>query len=489
MSSERLVVALDIGSSSVRASLWDQAGVAVAGSQAAVAHQFRSLPEGGSEADPEALVEMVAEVLDRTLPSVGTRAVVGVATSMFWHGVLGVDVAGHPTTSVLTWADRRSWRQAAWLRTRLDEQAVHARTGCVLHSSYVPAKVRWIRERAPEVFARTRFWWSPAEYLSKRLLGTAHLGLSMATGSGLFDQHKNTWDLEVCAAVGIDPAQLGVIVDGPQGALTPEWAARWPVLAGVPWLPAVGDGACSNVGSGCLTRDRLALMVGTSGALRSAWSARDAVAPEGLWAYRVDRQRVVVGGALSDGGNVVAWLRRTLQLPDPAEAESVLAAMAPDAHGLTVLPLLAGERGPGWADHANGAISGLSLATQPMDLLRAAMEAVALRFALVSRLLEQQDPGERTVVASGGGLEASPVWVQMMADALGHPVTLSGVREASSRGAALLAWEALGELADAGAVPAPLGPTFVPDAEATVIYARARERQQALYRAVIERRE
>lgn len=87
--------------------------------------------------------------------------------------------------------------------------------------------------------------------------------------------------------------------------LLPEFAARWPVPREVPWLPALGDGACSNVGAGCATRERLALNVGTSGALRALWEAdppqADAV-PPGLWRYRLDRRRVVVGGAVNDRG-------------------------------------------------------------------------------------------------------------------------------------------------------------------------------------------
>ena len=81
----------------------------------------------------------------------------------------------------------------------------------------------------------------------------------------------------------------------------------------------------------------------------------------------------MIGGSLSDGGSVVAWLRRLTRLPeDAAEAERAIAAMAPDAHGLTVLPLLSGERGPGWSDAAGATIAGLTPATEPLDLLRAA---------------------------------------------------------------------------------------------------------------------
>ena len=118
-------------------------------------------------------------------------------------------------------------------------------------------------------------------------------------------------------ALPIERARLSPISDEPLRGLRGEWAARWPGLADVPWFPAVGDGACSNVGCGCATRDRLALMVGTSGALRMAWKADSVDIPDGPWCYRVDADRFVMGGALSDGGNLVGWLRKTLRLPEP----------------------------------------------------------------------------------------------------------------------------------------------------------------------------
>ena len=151
--------------------------------------------------------------------------------------------------------------------------------------------------------------------------------------------------------------------------------------------------------------------------------------------------------------------------------------MAPDAHGLTVLPLLSGERGPGWSDRAGATITGLTTATTPVDLLRAGLEAVALQFAQIDADL----PGEQIVVATGGGLVNSPAWTQIVADALGRPVAHSAVAEGSSRGAAVLALEALGEQPG----EAPLGETFEPNPEATEAYRAALERQQALYERVI----
>ncbi|MGI8865667.1 MAG: FGGY-family carbohydrate kinase, partial [Rubrobacteraceae bacterium] len=145
---------------------------------------------------------------------------------------------------------------------------------------------------------------------------------------------------------------------------------------------------------------------------------------------------------------------------------------------------LNGERGPGWADLANGVVSGLSMNTRPIDILRAAMEAVALRFALVQEQLNTVFPREKEIIASGGGLLNSPTWTQIMADALERPVTLSGAQEASARGAALLALDKLG-LLEIEAVETLLGDTIQPNPEACTTYRKALDRQLALYGDVL----
>jgi gluconokinase len=109
---------------------------------------------------------------------------------------------------------------------------------------------------------------------------------------------------------------------------------------------------------------------------------------------------------------------------------------------------------------------------------------VAYRFALIAETIEAASPDEKEVVATGGGLLHSPTWTQIMADVLGRPVTISGVSEASSRGAALLALEALGEL-EIEEAETPLGETFEPDPERHKIYNKALERQRRLYDAVL----
>jgi gluconokinase len=188
---------------------------------------------------------------------------------------------------------------------------------------------------------------------------------------------------------------------------------------------------------------------------------------------------------LSNGGNLFEWMRHTLQLGDRAAVEAALGALPPDGHGLTMLPFFAGERSPGWNPNARAAISGLSLATSPLEILQAGLEAVAYRFALIYRDLVGQVPAARHFVASGGGLLHSPAWLQIMADVLGRPVTAGTVDEASSRGNALLALEGLGVIAAAGALPVPPGPTFDPRPAHQEVYVAALARHEELYAALL----
>jgi gluconokinase len=223
-------------------------------------------------------------------------------------------------------------------------------------------------------------------------------------------------------------------------------------------------------------------MVGTSAAMRAVWPARRIVIPDQLWCYRVDASRVVMGGALSEGGNVIDWLRVTLRLPEePGAVEKVMAGGVPDQSGLTILPFLAGERSPGWHGEAHATVTGLNLHTSAAQIYHAGHEAIAYRFALIYAALRHEVRAASRVVASGGGLLHSPAWMQMMADVLRAPVTASAVREASSRGAALLALEAIGALRDVAAIEAPVGSTYAPDEARSRAYRRAAKRQYALY--------
>ncbi|MDP3061917.1 MAG: FGGY-family carbohydrate kinase, partial [Chloroflexota bacterium] len=247
----------------------------------------------------------------------------------------------------------------------------------------------------------------------------------------------------------------------------------------------------ANVGSGCVDASRVALTVGTTGAMRVLLAGVPRSVPQGLWAYRLDARSTLLGGSLTEGGSVLRWLMETLNLPPLADVEPQLARLQPDGHGLTVLPFLGGERSPGFATRATGVVAGLRLSTRPEELLQASLEAIAYRFGLrlIHRLLEPHVAAGARVIASGGAITASPYWLQAMADVLQRPVTVCAEPEATSRGVAVLALRALGVWPRLDAVPAALGETYHPDAERGKIYSAALERQAAMYDKLIARDE
>ena len=211
----------------------------------------------------------------------------------------------------------------------------------------------------------------------------------------------------------------------------------------------------------------------------------------GLWLYLIDARRAVLGGALSEGGNMLYWLDSILKLPLLADAESLVAALQPDGHGLTVLPFIAGERSLGWHANARMTISGIQAHTSPADLLRAGMESLAYQlnavFEQVCHTLQMERTSPR-MIGSGGALLGSTTLGQVVVDTLGVPISPSLDHEASARGAALLALEAMGILPDVAQVPAHLKPEVKPDAERHVVYRKAAERQQKLYQTLLEGR-
>jgi gluconokinase len=500
------VLALDVGTSGVRAAFYDARGREVGGTEARLARAFCTTADGGSEADAEESVAEVARLLDEALgraPSEVSARADALAVSCFWHSLVGVSRAGRAVTPVYGWADTRAAAQAERLGREFDERETHARTGCRFHPSYWPAKLLWLREERPRLWREAARWVSFGELLTERLCGAARASVSMASGTGLFDQRALDWDAPLAGALDLNPEQFSPLARrGEALALNEEFAARWPSLRAARVLPAVADGAANNVGEGCTTRARVALMVGTSGAMRVAYEGDPpARLDSGLWCYRVDERRALVGGALSDGGGLYAWLKETLALAPKGggvteseswtgeeELERAVAALAPDAHGLTVLPFWSGERSTGWHARAAGAILGLRAHTRPAEIVRAALEAVAYRFAHVAAALAEHAPGAE-VRASGGALRASRAWTQILADVLGRPVRPSRVREASSRGAALLALEATGAIQSVSDLDAPAGRGVEPDPARGAVYRRGLERQQKFYDLLIDNRQ
>jgi gluconokinase len=159
--------------------------------------------------------------------------------------------------------------------------------------------------------------------------------------------------------------------------------------------------------------------------------------------------------------------------------------MKADDHGLIALPFFSGERSTGWHSEARATFTGLNLSADPIEILRASLEAVCYRFAAIYERLKAETQGDTKIIASGGGILNSYVWTQMMADVIGVPVVASAVPEASSRGAAMVALEAFGHIERFDDMETPLGDVFEPNARNHEWYLRGRKKQEKLYELLI----
>ncbi len=468
------ILGVDAGSSSVRAMLCDSQGSEIPGTFVRIRYTFEKSADGGATLDAEELLGQIFHCIDTVLasPAAADVEVGTVAIDTFVSNVMGVDSNGTPVTPLYTWSDARGAEMVAGLRKTLEPRAYLQRTGCYLHPSTWPVRLAWLREDDPAAFGRAAHWASLGAYIFRRLFGVTRTSISAASWSGLLNRHTLEWDAETLDVMKLSPGQLGEVSGEPLTGLQGEWAARWPKLRESLWHPAIGDGVASNIGKGCNDPSTAALALGTSGAMRLLMRGTPETIPDGLFCYRADAERSLIGGALSNVGNYYQWLRSTLQFAPETDVEAAVAAVAPDSHGLTVLPYLAGERSPFWDGTLPVAITGMSGVTSPAEILRAGLEATAFGFWRIWERLRPLATPDAQIMAGGGASNTSPAMMQILADVLGEPVHAALERESTLRGAALFV--------SGQTTQHEIGRTYTPDMTAHAIYAAAIARQERL---------
>ena len=478
-----LVLALDVGSTASRGDIYDAAGRPVQGGRQKVPHQFDTTADGASVIDPDQVVDELEQIItDRAAAELKGR-IGGVALDTFASSVVGVDGDGRAVTPCYTYADSRCGAQVVALRRELDEAEVQQRTGCRLHSSYLPARLRWLHEADPARFGSAQRWLSLGEYAYLRLLGTTAAGTATAAWTGLLDRRTGRWDPQMLKSAGIEADQLSEVRD-PDQPLTDvdgRVARRWPALADARWFAPIADGFSSNLGTGADDETTAAVAAATSGAIRVLVSDIPERIPAGLWCYRVDARRSLLGGAINDVGRVVSWLNNTVQLAD-ADPDHLMVA-APDLAAPLVLPYLSGERSTGWAASARAVFTGVSGATTGALLFRGAMEGVALSYRRIADELRTTAANPQRILASGRITQDLPSWLQVLADVLAAPVEPVTLKRATLRGTALHALEVLAPDVPRAAVPT--APTLHPVPEHDAYYRGRAEQYDRLYRAVV----
>lgn len=482
-------LALDIGTSSVRAAIYDSSAHVLPATLVRNARHSSSAPDAASSISVEQVFSQVIQVIDDVLKKFSTITgdISYLAISSFWHSLMGVDKNGAPTTELFTWFETRPAKYIRILRSELNEKAVRNRTGCYFHSSYWTAKLLWLRRKRPKRFQKTARWISFSDYIAFKLFGEMKTSVSMASGTGIFNIRKNVWDSELLNYLQISEEILPSVIESDHETfkLNEEYSERWRLLKNTSCFLAIGDGAANNIGSGCVTKEKASLMIGASSAMRVAFegSVPNEI-PKGLWCYRIDRKQIIIGGALSDGGGLYKWLKENLRLRDNNDfIEREIGKRKPDGHGLTFLPFFAGERSTGYHEFLSGAILGIKTSTDAVDIVQAAFESIGYQFTRIYNSLNKFTEIKQ-IIASGGALRKSDVWTQILCDVIKNDINLPNIEEASSRGAVFMGLKAVGKIEDLTKVPK--GKTFKFNAKNSKLYRTAKLRHIKFYKLLID---
>lgn len=226
------VLAIDIGSGSTRCSLYDAYARPIKKRIAKADHLFVEASDGTAEIDADAIVAEVADVIGEVVDGIEPGLIRAVVMDTFASSLVCVDADGDALTPCYTYADSRSARHLAELRTRLDEAEVHQRIGARLHTSYHPPRLLWLQEELPDVFARTAKFLSLGEYVYAKLAGIEGAATSTMAWAGILNRHTCELDDDLLAAVGVDRSRFAPIVDPdePITEVSAEVARRWPAL-------------------------------------------------------------------------------------------------------------------------------------------------------------------------------------------------------------------------------------------------------------------
>ena len=451
----RYLLALDQGTTSSRAIVFDLAGHPVAVAQ-------REFPQhyprpGWVEHEPEDIWstqrECVAEALARAGVGAADLAGVGIAnqreTTLLWDRR-----SGRPVHRAIVWQDRRTADECARLKADGLEPLVAEKTGLRLDPYFSATKLAWLldnvagaraaAERGELAFGTVDTW-----LLWKLTGGRVHAtDPSNASRTLLFNLHTGAWDEELLRLFRIPAAVLPEVRDtaGDFGAITEGLPA-----AGAQISALVGDQQAALFGQACLRPGMAKATYGTGTFLllnTGATPVRSRNALLGTVAWRLGgKTTYALEGAVFVAGAAVQWLRDELKLVSSATELDALAASVPDAGGAFLVPAFAGLGAPHWDPYARGAIVGLTRGVNRAHLCRAVLEAIAFQTAELLAAMDRDAACGLAELRVDGGVSRSAPLLQIQANLLGRPVVRPRVSETTALGAAALAGVGAGALA------------------------------------------
>ncbi|MDP3873637.1 MAG: glycerol kinase GlpK [Methyloversatilis sp.] len=443
----RHILALDQGTTSSRALVFDTDGGIVAMAQ-------RELPQhypqpGWVEHDARRIwtdtVDCVKEALMRAALAPTDIAAIGI-TNQRETVVLWDRATGEPLAPAIVWQDRRTADFCARLKADGHEDAVRAKTGLVLDPYFSASKIAWLLDHVPGARERARRGELACGTMDSWLVwqltgGRAHLtDLSNASRTQLLDIHTGQWDDGLLELFSIPRSLLPRVVPS-SGALAETGAALFG--RALPITGIAGDQQAALYGQGCTAPGLAKNTYGTGCFMLMHTGEQAIVSRHGLLttcaAQTSARIEYALEGSVFVTGALVQWLRDGLGLIARSGDIEALAASVPDSAGVTIVPAFTGLGAPHWSADARGAIYGLTRGTTRAHIARAALEAIALQTLDVMRAMEADAGVRLRELRVDGGGTANALLMQMQADLLGSTVRVAPTAETTALGAALLA--------------------------------------------------
>ena len=446
MSDLRTIIAIDQGTTSSRAILFDEAGTILAQQSAEFPQHF---PEDGwVEHDPEDIWQTTIDVTKAMVAEARGRGTLPIAigiTNQRETAVIWDRATGKPIHNAIVWQDRRTADICAVMKTGGHEPMVTEKTGLLLDPYFTATKLSWILDRvdgARERAAAGELCFGTVDsFLIWRLTGgRMHVtDATNASRTSLYNIHENDWDDDLLALFDVPRTGLPQVMD-----CAAEFGSCDSTLfdAELPIRGVAGDQQAAAIGQGCFTPGALKSTYGT-GCFVIINTGDEAVTSKNKLlttiGYRLNGQTsYALEGSIFVSGAIVQWLRDGLKIIGSAgETESIAAAQGGN-NGVYMVPALTGLGAPHWAPNARGAIYGITRDTGPADFVRAALESVAYQTKdLFTAIAGDGIPV--SVVRVDGGMTENDWLMQFLADVIDVTVDRPVVRETTALGAAMLA--------------------------------------------------
>lgn len=440
-----LIISIDIGTTSTKATLFTTTGKAL--NSFYQGYPMTKKADGTATQDPETIFQAVLTTLKDALDSnKGIRQeLIAVTFSSAMHSLIGLDKNNQLLTPVITWADSRSNAYAEQLKMSQQGLAFYQKTGTPRHPMTPLSKIMWLKNQENDLYQQIVLFTSIKEYVFFRLFGKHLVDYSIASGTGLFNIHTLAWDQDILDFLELTDDHLPKAVPPTTQLhhMSKEYQERLDFPADVPFILGASDGALANLGTNCMSPEKANLSIGTSAALRYTVKKPLLHATGETFCYLLDEGYWVIGGAANNGGMIIDWARQLAEKDlSYQEFMTKVETVPVGSDNLFFHPYLSGERAPIWSGDIRGSFTGLSLSHTHAHLMRAVLEGICFNIADIFQALNTLTAPPIKICASGG-FSQSTTWKQTMADILGQPITFPQTHESSGLGAMILALKSL----------------------------------------------